>query len=443
MPNAVDERTAVARLLRRTSFTASADEIDAAARAGWDSVLARVLATDGVDAGVEATPAPELPAVVRPARGGRRDKDARRNHHRAAREQMDAVRLWWLDRMVAAERPWRERRTLLWHGHWATSFGKVRSASALLAQNQTERRLGGGDFRALARAMVRDPALLVWLDAGKNKPGAPNENLARELMELFVLGVGNYAETDVREAAKALTGWRVMRRADPPRVRYAPRLHAQGTQRILGETRPFTDRSLVDLLVSQPESARYLATRLWGWLVSPRAPADASLRRATDAYGGGRDLAALFRGLLSDPALGHADSVLVRQPVEYVVGAMRALRLRPSTLDGKGAKALLAGLRALGQQPFQPPSVGGWPTGGAWLTTSAARARLALGLRLAREADLSDLERTPRRERPEAVARTLGVERWSARTKVALDDAAGHPAELTGLALAAPEYVVG
>ncbi|MQA81544.1 MAG: DUF1800 family protein [Streptosporangiales bacterium] len=443
MVDAVDERTAVARLLRRTCFTASADEIDDAARIGWDAVLAGVLSTAGDDAGVRATPVPELPALNRPDMGDEQDEDARRAYTRGAREQMDDVRLWWLDRMVAADRPWRERRTLLWHGHWATSFAKVRSASALLAQNETERRLGGGDFRALARAMVRDPALLIWLDAGRNRPGAPNENLARELMELFVLGVGNYAETDVREAAEALTGWRVMRREDPPRVRYAPRLHAGGTQRILGHTEAFSDRSLVDLLVSRPESGRYLATRLWGWLVSPSEPADASLRRVTEAYGAGRDLTALFRALLSDPALGQADSVLVRQPVEYVVGAMRALRLRPSTLDGKAAKALLAGLQALGQLPFQPPSVGGWPSGGAWLTTSAARARLALGLRLAREADLSDLERTPRKERPEAVARTLGVERWTARTKVALDDAAGNPAELTGLALAAPEYVVG
>ena len=139
------------------------------------------------------------------------DKQARAAYAKQLRSRSAALTLWWLDRMVRAEQPLVERLTFTWHGHWATSIQKVRSPAMMLRQNETLRSLGRGDFRELARAMVRDPALLVWLDGQKNKKGKPNENLARELMELFTLGVGHYSETDVREAARALTGWRVDR----------------------------------------------------------------------------------------------------------------------------------------------------------------------------------------------------------------------------------------
>jgi uncharacterized protein (DUF1800 family) len=119
--------------------------------------------------------------------------------------------LWWLDQMVATPLPFVERLTLFWHGHWATSIRKVRVPALMLTQNETLPTHAAGDFPAMARAMVRDPALLVWLDAGRNKRESPNENLSRELMELFTLGRGFYSEVDVREGARALTGWRTSR----------------------------------------------------------------------------------------------------------------------------------------------------------------------------------------------------------------------------------------
>jgi uncharacterized protein (DUF1800 family) len=435
----LDERAAVVRLLDRAGFGAGADEVDAAARVGFAGTLDRLLAPAGADGGVAATPAPPIGALpARPPAGS--DRTAYTGTVRAQREQLVG---WWVDRMVRADQGWAERRTLLWHGHWATSLQKVKSAAAMLAQNETIRRLGAGDFRTMTGAMVRDPALMLWLDASGNTAEAPNENLARELMELFTLGVGAYSEQDVRQAARALTGWRVDRTAGPGYApKFQPSRHATGTQTVLGVTAEFTDQTLVDLLVGRPESARYLANRLWRWLVAPAAPSAPSLTRLVGAYGPGYDLTALFRALFADPAFVDAGSVLVRSPIEYVVGALRALRIRPGALAQKQRRALLADLLGLGQVPFLPPSVGGWPSGAAWLTTAAARARLAFAQRAAGWADLSTVEDAAPATRPELLGRLLGRPMWTDRTRAVLAASAADPARVTVLALTAPEYLV-
>ncbi|NKI45287.1 DUF1800 domain-containing protein [Streptomyces physcomitrii] len=376
------------------------------------------------------------------------DEDARKAYRSALRGQREDAVLWWLDRMVAAERPWREKRTLLWHGHWATSIGKVRSGQAMLAQNETLRRLGGGDFRTLARAMVRDPALLIWLDAPKNTAEAPNENLARELMELFVLGVGNYSEDDVREAAKALTGWTVDRRAEQgPRARFRARRHAGGSRTVLGHSGDLDARALVDLLTEEADCARHLATRWWGWLVSAEnAPSRTSLDRLTEAFGARRDITAMLRALFTDPAFTDPDNVLVKQPVEYVVGTLRLLGLRPRRLPEQGGRVLLRSLGGLGQTPFAPPSVGGWPSGPAWLTTAAAQSRLTFAqyvTRAARDTEaMAAIRKETAGERPEALARLLGVREWSKSTRAVLVDASADPARSLAIALTSPEYSV-
>ncbi|AXK36034.1 DUF1800 domain-containing protein [Streptomyces armeniacus] len=467
----LDATARVARLLQRTGFGAvSAERAEQAAAGGFDAALDAVL-TDS-DPGAAATPPPHFPPLPerpkKPQRGqggeekddakdesgkddkgGKGDKggDARSAYREAVREQREQLTVWWLDRMTASEQPWPEKRTFLWHGHWATSIAKVKSADAMLAQNETLRRDGGGDFRRLARAMVRDPALMVWLDASGNTAEAPNENLARELMELFVLGVGNYGEQDVREAARSLTGWAVNRKTeDGYTVRFRPRRHAEGAQRVLGTERDLDPKELVDLLTARPESARYLVTRWWGWLVSSeKGPSEEALDRITAAYGARRDVTAMVRAMFTDPAFADPDSVLVKQPVEYVVGSLRVLGLRPAELSGELRKFLLRTLTSLGQVPFRPPSVGGWPSGTAWLTTAAARARTAFAQRMTGEARESELlatvRKAPAKDRPDRLADALGTE-WSDRTRSVLAEAAGDPRRVTAVALTTPEYLV-
>ncbi|WP_381795728.1 DUF1800 family protein [Streptomyces niveus] len=503
MGRTLDTRAQITRLLQRTGFDASADAVDAAEKSGFDETLDRVLA-GGRDSGADATPAPRLGPLPprsteakerlekrktkRPRRaddgeeraafspadaadaaadaadrasptpnsseptdeesgdsGGKgKDDPVRKEYRRTLRQQREELTLWWLDRMVAADKPWAEKRTLLWHNHWATSIQKVKSGSAMLQQNETLRRLGGGDFRTLARAMVVDPALMVWLDADGSTAKAPNENLARELMELFVLGVGNYTETDVRQAAAALTGWTLDRKADPWKSRFQPRRHDQGPQTVVGEKAGFTAQMLVDHLVSLPDSGAHVAGRMWGALVSnENKPSEAALARVTKAYGAQRDSTAMFRAMLTDDAFTDTDNVLVKQPVEYVVGSLRALGVRPSKLPEKIRGQLLTRtLAGLGQVPFAPESVGGWPAGAAWLTTAAAQVRIGFAQALVRQADLSEVENASAKERPELLARKLGVGSWGDSTRGVLTAAARDPRKVTAVALTAPEHLV-
>ena len=236
-PPAVGDRTvsegeAVRRLLQRVGLGPRRDELDAARAAGFDATLAGLVSPPGRDPGVAATPPPALPSHEPPAR--KNDQEARKEQRRDAAAESRRLGVWWLDRMAAADEPFPERMAWFWHGHFATSAQKVRYPQLMFGQNETLRRLGRGDFRALAGAMIVDPAMLVWLDGGGNRVGKPNENLAREFMELFTLGVGNYTEDDVREAARALTGWRVDVRSGT--ARFDPDDHDAGAKSLLGTT---------------------------------------------------------------------------------------------------------------------------------------------------------------------------------------------------------------
>lgn len=468
MGRTLDSRAHVTRLLQRTGFDAGADAVDAARKDGFEATLERVLTPTGADRGADATPAPEpgpLPernsgapkkgARTAPQQGAQTPGDSaepkrpgddpvRKHYREVLRQQREELIQWWVERMVAAEHPWVEKRTLLWHNHWATSIQKVKSAAAMLQQNETLRRLGTGDFRELGRAMVVDPALMIWLDAEGSVAEAPNENLGRELMELFVLGVGHYTESDVRQAAAALTGWTVDRRAQPWKAQFKPGRHDQRQQTVVGETADFSARSLIDHLVSLPDSHAHVATRMWGALVSnENKPSKDALARVTAAYGQQRDVTAMFRSLFTDEAFADADNVLVKQPVEYVVGSLRALGVRPSALPQKARKQLVTRtLTGLGQTPFAPDSVGGWPAGAAWLTTAAAQVRITFAQQLVRHADLDDVAEAAPSERPELLARKLGVGAWNAATRDVLRTAAHDPRKVTAVALTAPEHLV-
>jgi uncharacterized protein (DUF1800 family) len=202
------EKQAIRRLLDRFGFGAGGTELADARRAEWRASLSAVLSPEGGDS--SATPPPELAPYQRVGKDA--DPDAKKERKKQQRQNRAALTLWWLDRMVGTDAPLTERLTWFWHGHFATSVQKVRDPRLMLAQNATLRRLGRGDFRDLARAMIIDPAMLIWLDGNDNTAKAANENLAREFMELFTLGHGNYTESDALGAARALTGWKLNRK---------------------------------------------------------------------------------------------------------------------------------------------------------------------------------------------------------------------------------------
>ncbi|MGI5498910.1 DUF1800 domain-containing protein [Lentzea sp. CA-135723] len=419
----LDDRAAVRRLHDRLGTGPRPGDLDRTFDAALDALLAEDPAGD--------VPAPQPASPPRPVKG---DRAAKQDAAHQRGEDEHALATWWLDRMVTTGRPAVERMTWFWHGHFATSEQKVRSPRSMLAQNETFRGLGLGPFADLAQALVVDPAMLVWLDGNDNRAGAPNENLAREFMELFTLGVGHYGEQDVREAARALTGWTV--RANDGKAELVAKRHDDSQKTVFGQASTYTAKSLVELLLSREESPEFVVGRAWFRLVSAQPPAADVVARLVPAFR--RDTRSLLRAMAAEPAFRDAANTLVKQPVEWAVGLMRAVGVRPRDLTRKQADALLKALRGLGQTPFRPPSVGGWPAGGAWLTTATWPSRLDLAKIVADRAkpDLGTADRI------EGVRRLLGVDSWSDRTRTALGKVSGDPAQLVVVAANSPEYVV-
>jgi uncharacterized protein (DUF1800 family) len=435
-------REELAHLLRRATFGPRVEEVDAAERAGAAATVDALLAPAGPDAGAARTPAPAPPDPVA-ALGRNPAREQRLAAQKQQREQVAALTLWWLDRMVAADHQVHEKLTFFWHGHWATSVQKVKFPLVMLGQQQKLHALGAGDFGALAHAMVKDPALIYWLDGHKNTAQAPNENLARELMELFTLGIGNYTEADVKAGARALTGWAVDRTRNLAVIN--DRRRDTGEKTILGRTGNFAADEFVDILLGQEANARFVTARLWYRYASPDpVPADTHARLVT-AYGPGRDIMKTLRAVLTDPAFPATRGQMVKQPIEWAVGAMRQLGVRPGELAAREQQQLVRALREQGQIPLEPPSVGGWPAGTAWLTTAGTQWRLRTADLLAAKASPAVLDRiaaAPAGQRPEAVARLLAVEAFTDRTRTVLAEAAGQARRILALALASPEYTV-
>jgi uncharacterized protein (DUF1800 family) len=362
---------------------------------------------------------------------------ARKEFNRQLSGQMAELSQWWLRRMVAAQQPNHEKLTLLWHNHFATSAQKVRFAAYMAAQNQKLRSLSLGDFRTLAYAMLTDAAMLRWLDAQTNTAKAPNENLAREFMELFTLGHGNgYTEDDVRQGARALTGW-VIRPTGHTMV--VPKRHDRTAKTIFGVTGNFDAAGFCDTVLAQPKSPQYVAGRLWQQLASDTQPSPQALDRFVTAYGGHRDLRALTRAILTDDEFINSRAAIVNTPVEWLVGVIRTLRVpvdSPARL-----KMVNTTLRALGQRPFYPPDVGGWPHGRVWMSTASADVRMRAASQLARAGDLSSVEDAAVDDRIDAVGYLIGVGAWSDRTVAALDPLVRKPAQLVAAAVNTPEYL--
>lgn len=414
------DRTAASHLLRRLTFGPTAAEVDAATREEPGATVARLLAP-----APPPTP-PDLGPDPRGALPPKASQEARQAAKEKSTEQITDLLWWWFTRMATGSAA--EKLTFFWHGHWATSVQKVRSAPLMLTQQQTFRRLGTGDTAPLVRAMVRDPALILWLDGHRNTRAAPNENLARELMELFTLGVGAYTEADVKAAARVLTGWRVDRATG--RAELDERRHDPGTATLLGGTAADVD-TLVERLVGHRAHVPFTAGRLWRRYGSTTGPAPAV---------SGRDVTGMLRRLVAADAFAAARGHLVKQPVEWLVGAVRQLGVDLAGLPTKQRRALLGVLRALGQTPLRPPSVGGWPAGDAWLTTSSATARLRAGQLLAGLAPAA-VDALDGDDRADALARLLVVDGWTDRTRGVLQ-ATRDPRQQLALALASPEYAV-
>jgi uncharacterized protein (DUF1800 family) len=306
----------------------------------------------------------------------------------------------------------------------------------MLTQNQTFRKFALGNFNDFSQAMLLDGALQVWLDGNENTLKAPNENLAREVMELFVLGVNRYTEKDVKELARALTGYQVPRSTGV--VTLNQKRRDTGAVTILGKTAVMTGPEAINHLVNQADCPRFLAERIWYRFISSNQslPKDHPMINAL----AGRDIQQGLTVLLNGKDLTNSKYSIVKSPVEWFVAVCKALELTPSKLN---SFAKLNGyFDKLAQIPFSPPNVGGWPTDEAWLSSASAQFRIVFADWLVKQADLSALEAIAPNNRVAYLADLLAVPEWTSRTAVALGDLQKVPARLLSLAICSPEYVV-
>lgn len=430
--DSTDTRRTISRLLHRFGFGPTPGQFATLIEHGVAATQRVVLRAPVADPGLVDLVEPVL-ADLGPLPAAR--TTARKAYENELYLQTTQLMMWWLDRMALAQDPLAERMTWFWHGHWATSLAKVRFALAMKNQNDTLRAGALGNFADLSRAMVLDGALIFWLDGQRNVASAPNENLGREFLELFTLGVGNFTEDDVKAAARAFTGYRLGRSSDT--VTFDARRHDASAVTLLGTTGSFDATTLSDYVVSLAPNASFIASRAWFRFGSSTTPAPTSLTAAFES----RDVSSLIRSVVHSSAMSDPRNSMVKSPVEWFVGACRALRVQPSTLPS--SNAVMSYLNQMGQLPFYPPNVGGWPHDEAWLSASAAQLRLSFAAYVIARGDLSPLagERSTT-GRLQALADWLGVVAWSDRTAAALVNAVHSPSRLVQLALSAPEYVV-
>lgn len=285
--------------------------------------------------------------------------------------EIGRLKAGWFYRFLLGPHPLHEKMTLLWHDHFATANSKVDDAGRMRRQNETLRTHAVGKFGVLLNAAVREPALIFYLDAQTNRKGHANENLARELMELFTLGVGNYTEADVKEAARALTGWSV----DDGKFVEIPERHDAGEKTVLGTKGKFDGTQLVDLLLKQPATADRIVKKLVRQFFGDTGvSADAAKQLATGLRDRALDIGWAVGTVLKSRLFFDTANVRTRvlSPVEYVVGSARVLELfdpAPSTL------AMADWSARMGQDVFDPPNVGGWPVGKKWVHSRSLIAR--------------------------------------------------------------------
>ncbi len=360
-------------LLGRVGFGPTFGEVDAYARLSRADAVERLLSDVKTSAGA---PPPawvnEPPTPPRSLREGSVEQ-------RQAFQQQEIrrgleLRAWWIGEMLAGPSPLTERMTLFWHNHFTSSQQKVRFVHLMYRQNLLLREKALGNFADLLHAVSKDPAMVIYLDNASNRRDRPNENFAREVMELFTLGEGNYSETDIREAARAFTGWSID--PDTGSFRWRPFIHDSGEKTVLGQKGNFNGDAVLDILLEQPQTAQTVVGKLWREFVAPdfnREDDRGEVNRIARVFRDSRyDIRTTLRELLLSQAFWAEDNraALVKSPVDFVVGTLRQFDVRVS--DAMPFALVTAGL---GQNLFSPPNVKGWPGGEAWINSATLLSR--------------------------------------------------------------------
>jgi uncharacterized protein (DUF1800 family) len=368
-----DTRALVAHLFRRAGFGLRPDELDHFTRLGVPGCVDYLIDYDKVAVPADLPEAPpNLAATAARLARIEVEEDTSVSANRAAVQSAQSagfaqikllLQTWWINRMLHTTRPLEEKMTLFWHGHFATA-GVEFLPMQMVTQNQLFRHEALGNFHTLLGAVTQDAAMLHWLNGDLNHKGSPNENLARELMELFTLGHGYYTETDVREGARALTGWKFKHGTYDPI--WVPALHDNGVKTYLGHTGNLGPADVVTILAAHPATGPFLARKLYSFFAYDNPSDDVVQPVAETYYRSGYSIKAMMRQLLlsDDFYSEQAFQEHLKSPPEFVVGTVRELGVPMPVAD------LAQAMAAMGQDLFNPPNVGGWPGGVQWASAN-------------------------------------------------------------------------
>jgi len=342
-----------AHLLRRAGFGGSPAEVNFLVQLGGKKAAVNYL----VD--YEKIDNSELEAAL-----ARQNFDLSRSD-----SNINDAKRWWLFRMINTKRPLEEKMTLFWHDHFATSFRKVSDTEYMVRQNKFLRENALGNFRDILIGISKDPAMLIWLDNNLNRATRPNENYARELLELFSMGIGHYTEQDIKEAARAFTGWEINRATRD--FIFVQRDHDQGQKTFLGQTGNLNGDQIIDIILQQSVTSRFMAMKLFSFFAYPVEIDDPVVQRLADVFvANNYSVKELMRAIFLSPEFysSRAMQNMVKNPVEYVVGAIKMLG---ATLSATSSAAdLITPLRNMGMDLFFPPDVDGWVSGVEWINTN-------------------------------------------------------------------------
>lgn len=381
MPLATD-RQRVAHLLRRAGFGATPEEVESYAKLGVDGAVERLLSYSPGGHGVKLTPADLL----------------------IGDQNLNPLKIaaWWLWRMLATRQPLQEKLALFWHDHFAITAAKVNHGAGMYQYVALLQEHGAGGFPALLHAVAKSPAMVFFLDTQTSRKGQPNENFARELFELYTLGIGNYSEADVQEAARAFTGWGIERPGAEerkrdvlkgPAFRFRKGIHDFGPKTVLSVTGSLSGEEVIDIALGHPATARHITRKLWEWFAYYSPDSALVEQLAADYSASGLDTRQLLRTIFTHDEFysQRAERVLYKSPADFVIGTLRALRLelvasragldKPRTEEQQ--RGLLRGLRGIGQAMVNmgmvllaPPTVAGWDGGASWANSAALLARI-------------------------------------------------------------------
>lgn len=377
----ITDQQKCAHLLRRFGLGASESEVEYyLSQGGLNGAIGKLLDYDKVDEGFDMKPTDFANAQGKVNMGG--------------------LVAWWTVRLLQTRRPLQERMTLWWHDHFATSAQKVNSPGIMWQQNEILRRNATGNFRTLLLEVSKDPAMILWLDNQQNLKGRPNENFAREVMELFTLGIGHYTEHDIQQSARAYTGWSVQRQRSNDNLRmadfvYRPRVHDDGPKDFFGKTADFDGEDILNALCDMPRTSEYIVGKMWRWFGYDN-PEDSLVQRLAGVFRESQlNIRTLIEAMMTSREFysDKAYRAIFKSPCDFTLASARQLGLGELLLGERRAGAvgpqnggrirggpvgaIANSMKNTGMQLFYPPDVAGWRGGAEWISTGNMVQRIA------------------------------------------------------------------